>query len=171
MEPEPSTLTLSTLVPTTTIYLAILHPFVSGLSLRSCSEASVGASRPIVNQLTIQARFRRRTNLFWAISQTLYPSRLLSFSINPSLCPTSPKRRVLGQFKTFRKEINLEPRSETKRHRGAAGQRRDSSQKATAGRQGNRVAHDQRPVKSGTAIERGCRHSSKSRHPRCAYIG
>ena len=49
MEPEPSTLTLSTLVPMTKIYLAILHQFVSGLSLRSFSEASVGASRPIVN--------------------------------------------------------------------------------------------------------------------------
>lgn len=144
MEPEPSTLTLSTLVPTTTIYLAILPQFVSGLSLRSFSEASVGASPPIVNQLTIQARFRRRTNLFRAISQTLYPSRLISFSINPSLCPTSPKRRVLGQFKTFRKEINSEPRSETQRHRGAVGQRGDTSQKATAGRQGNRSQHAER---------------------------
>jgi len=171
MEPEPSTLTLSTLVPTTTIYLAILHPFVSGLSLRSFSEASVGASRPIVNLMTIQARFRRRKNLFWTISETLYPSRLISFSINPSLCPTSPKRWVLGQIETFETEVNLEPRSETQRHRGAVGQRGDSSQKATDGRQGNRVAHDQRPVRSGTAIERGCRHSSKSRHPRCAYIG
>jgi len=49
MEPEPSTLTLSTLVPTTTIYLAILYQFVSGLSLRSFSEASVDVLPPIVN--------------------------------------------------------------------------------------------------------------------------
>jgi|688.fasta_scaffold372564_3 hypothetical protein len=49
MEPEPSTLTLSTLVPMTTIYLAILHPFASDLSLRSFCEASAGASRLIVN--------------------------------------------------------------------------------------------------------------------------
>ena len=48
MEPEPSTLTLSTLVPMTTIYLAILHQFVSGLSLRSFSEASAGVSQRIV---------------------------------------------------------------------------------------------------------------------------
>jgi len=160
MEPEPSTLTLSTLVPTTTIYFAILHQFVSGLSLRSFSEASVAASRPIVNLMTIQARFRRRKNLFWTISETLYPSRLISFSINPSLCPTSPKRGVLEQLKICRTEVNREPRSETQRHRGAVGQRRDTSQKATAGRQGNRVAHDRRPVRSGTAIERRCRHSS-----------
>ena len=141
MEPEPSTHTLSTLFPPRAICHAIRPRFDFGPSQKSCFWASGAVSLQNVNHVAIRISFQPLINLFWTISETLYPSRLISFSINPSLCPTSPKRWVLGQIETFETEVNLEQRSETQRHRGAVGQRGHTSQKATVGCQSNRVAH------------------------------
>ena len=65
--------------------------------------------------MTIWPLSRPGVNLFWAISETLYPNRLISFPTNPFLFPTSPKHRVLEGIKIFKKEVNREQRHQKQR--------------------------------------------------------
>ncbi len=95
----------------------------------------------IANCRTNRGELLSRANLFWAISKTLYPSRLLSFRTKPSLCLRSPKRQVLATPKTSRTEVIREQRSKTQRHRSTVSQRCDSGQKEPVGSQGDRVPH------------------------------
>jgi hypothetical protein len=108
MEAEPSTLTLSTLFPQTTDCHAIRHRFDFDLSPKSCSEASNDVWLQTASWIAIQASFPMQLNLFWTNSETLYPSRLISFPTNPSLCPSSPKRWVLETNETWKGDVNRE---------------------------------------------------------------
>ncbi len=63
-------------------------------SRRSCCAVSNAAWLQTENCRANWGGLLAQTYLFSAISETLYPSRLLSFPTNPSLCPTSPKHWV-----------------------------------------------------------------------------
>ncbi len=125
METKPSTLILS-----------ILFPEMANCRLIRVGSLSIDRGDHAARYPTLRAADRElqdesgRTsspaNLFWAISETLYPSRLLSFPTKPSLCLASPKRWVLATPKTLKTEVIREQRSKTQRHRSAVGQRSDS---------------------------------------------
>jgi hypothetical protein len=117
MEVAPSTRHLTHPIHGTRIAPPIPLPFAFKPSQPSCCKVSVAAL------LWTGTRNNPNSHLFRTISETLYPSRLISLSRNPSLCPTSPKRWVLETPKTCKTEVNREQRSETQRHRGTVGYR------------------------------------------------
>ena len=146
MEAEPSTLSLTTFFPQTANRNAIRCPFAFAQLPKSCFAAFADVWLQTANYRANQSDLPIPTNLFWSISETLYPSRLISFPTNRSLCPKSPKRRVLKTHKIVRTEVIREQRSKTQRHRGTFGQRCDSGKKASIGRQGHRIAYASRTV-------------------------
>lgn len=143
MEAESSTLTLVSLPaddqlpndPTSVRFRSIAEILLRGIRRCVAEDRDLNAD---------SERTPTPTNLFWAFSETLYPSRLISFLRTPSLCPTSPKRWVLETSKTCKTEVNREQRSDTQRHRGAVGQRCDSGQEAADIRQNRQVADSSR---------------------------
>lgn len=114
-EAVPSTLSLSTLLPKTTRCLVIRRRCAFDLSRKSCFAPSTFVWRQTAYCRAIQSELPRGVHLFWTISETLYPSRLISFSTNPSLAPTSPRRWVLETLKTFRTEVIREQRHQKQR--------------------------------------------------------
>jgi len=141
MEAESSSLTLSTPFRLKGFSRTTPLPFAFDPLPRSCFAVSSDALLQTATCRLNQIKFPQQASLFSTISETLYPSRLLSFPTNPSLCPTSPKRWVLATFKTLKEEGIREQRSKIQRHRSILGQRGNSGQEATACGQGNRVAN------------------------------
>ncbi len=70
METEPSTLFLSILFLAMAKGRPIRRRFAFDPSRRSCFAVSNAVSLQTANSMTNQARTRRRTNLFWAISES-----------------------------------------------------------------------------------------------------
>ena len=139
MEAESSTVILSILFTMKAICQVIRRRFAFDRSRKSCFAVSNAAWLQTANCRANRGGLLAQPNLFSAISETLYPNRLLSFRTKPSLCLTSPKRWVLVTPKTFRTEVIREQRSKTQRHRSTVGKRCDSGQKESPGSQGDRV--------------------------------
>ena len=159
METESSTLFLSTSFPKMLSCRVIRRRFDFDRSRRSCFAVSTDVWLQTANCMERRSKFPTQMNLFWTISETLCPSRLISFRTKPSLCPTSPKRWVLATPKTLRTEVIREQRSKTQRHRSTPGQRCDSGQKATLGSQGDRIAHANRTVPPARSVVKHWQHS------------
>ncbi len=116
-ETEPSTLFLSIPLLKMANGRPIRRRFAFNRSRRSCFAVSSDVSLLTEKCRTNRGELLAQTNLFWAISETLYPSRLLSFRSKPSLCLASLKRRVLATPKTSKTEVIREQQA---RHRDIA---------------------------------------------------
>jgi hypothetical protein len=158
MEAESSTLFLLTIFLMMASCHAIRRRSAFDQSRKSCFAESTDVWLQAANCRARLSDFPTKPNLFWAISETLYPSRLISFPTKPSLCPTSPKRRVLATPKTLRTEVIREQRSKTQRHRSTLGQRCDPGQKEPVGSQGDRIAHVSRRVPTARSVVRPGRY-------------
>ncbi|HBJ34961.1 MAG TPA: hypothetical protein DDZ51_09420 [Planctomycetaceae bacterium] len=101
METESSTLSLSKLLQKMASGLAIRRQFAFDRSPKSCFAVSTAVWLLTANCRVKRGELLGRTNVFWAISETLYPSGLISFRTKPSLCLPSPKRWVLATHKTL----------------------------------------------------------------------
>lgn len=101
--------------PKTTRCHVIRRRCAFDLSWKSCFVPSTDMWRQTAYCRAIQSELPRGVHLFWTISKTLYPNRLISFSTNPSLARTPPKRWVLETLKTFRTEVIREQRHQKQR--------------------------------------------------------